>query len=387
MTNVLVLCAGKGQRFKDAGYDEPKPLIDVGGTPMVKRTTDSIRRPTSSDNLAFAVLTDDIVNHHIDDRLKEIYSPDIQIVKFTEITRGNLETAYQSVDRLITNGQWRKDEPLLILDSDNIYDGSYFWKFLDDMGRSSTVIRGHGGAEPASFGAICYFEPIDNNTHWCFVQIKGVEVFNILEKHPFALEVGGKPIVGTFAFTSADLFMDVASDVISTNIRSKGEFYMSQAMDALLESGITVYGCKVEGVKPLGTPEDLKKFLRAPLRIAIDIDDTINWAKKPDEEYGDEAPQPDVIEILQRWKKQGHYIIIHTARHMNTCNGNLGKVLASQGLTTLQWLKDNKVPYDEIWWSKPHADIFIDDKGFRHIPGDWRRTEILVDKFVRGEKI
>ena len=57
MTNVLVLCAGKGQRFNDAGYDDPKQLIDVGGTLMVNLTTDSIRTSTSCHNLPFAVLT------------------------------------------------------------------------------------------------------------------------------------------------------------------------------------------------------------------------------------------------------------------------------------------------------------------------------------------
>ena len=112
-----------------------------------------------------------------------------------------------------------------------------------------------------------------------------------------------------------------------------------------------------------GTPEDLKKFLRGPLRIAIDLDDTINYAKKLGEKYNDEALQEDVIGVLHRWKKQGHYIIIHTARHMNTCDGNLGKVLARQGLTTLQWLKDNDVPYDEIWrartFPKLPSHVFI----------------------------
>jgi capsule biosynthesis phosphatase len=392
MTNILVLCAGKGQRFKDAGYDGPKPLIDVDGVPMVKRTTDSIRRPSGTDRLAFAVLTKDVVVYDMSARLKDIYGQGIHIVEFPDLTRGNLETAYEAVSHLIGRCSWKRDEAILILDSDNMYDGSQFWVFIDTLEKSSFSISGHGGAEPGRFGVVCYFEPLDDKTHWCFVQMKGKTVYNILEKHPAALEVGGKPIVGTFYFTSAKLFMDVASDVITMNIRSKGEFYMSQAMEGLLEFDIPVYGHKVTEVVPLGTPEDLKKFLGEvwnfkQLIIAIDLDDTINHAKKPNEEYGNEKLQESVIEVLRRWKKQGHHIVIHTARHMNTCDGNLGKVLARQGLTTLQWLQDNDVPYDEIWWSKPHADIFIDDKGLRHTPGDWHKTEKLVNRFARGEKI
>ncbi len=34
--NILLLMAGKGQRFIDAKYKLPKPLIDINGTPMVE---------------------------------------------------------------------------------------------------------------------------------------------------------------------------------------------------------------------------------------------------------------------------------------------------------------------------------------------------------------
>jgi len=36
MLNIVVPMAGRGQRFVDAGYDLPKPLIPVHGVPMVK---------------------------------------------------------------------------------------------------------------------------------------------------------------------------------------------------------------------------------------------------------------------------------------------------------------------------------------------------------------
>ncbi len=32
--NILVLAAGAGRRFREAGYQEPKPLIDLFGQPM-----------------------------------------------------------------------------------------------------------------------------------------------------------------------------------------------------------------------------------------------------------------------------------------------------------------------------------------------------------------
>ena len=34
--NILIPMAGRGKRFEDAGYSFPKPLIDVGGKPMIQ---------------------------------------------------------------------------------------------------------------------------------------------------------------------------------------------------------------------------------------------------------------------------------------------------------------------------------------------------------------
>lgn len=122
------------------------------------------------------------------------------------------------------------------------------------------------------------------------------------------------------------------------------------------------------------------------MRIAIDLDDTINHGKQTGTEYGEEVLQDGAVETLRQWKKDGHYIIIHTARGMKTCENVPAKAFARQGMTTLQWLEDNEVPYDELWWSKPDADIFIDDKGFKHTPGDWQATAKAVDNLYKRRK-
>ena len=375
--NVLVLCAGRGQRFVDAGFREPKPLINVDGQLMVKRTTDSIPELSkeSHHKLAFAVLSEH-KDFGIEAELMDAYGHDIEFIWFDRVTRGNLETASWAIDKLVKSGKWEDTAPVLILDSDNAYNSN------DLMGTLADLYIQHYGKD---YGLICYFEPIDSKTHWCFAQVKSGRCVNLLEKNPAALAVGGKPMVGTFFFNSAKLFLNLASDILMMGQKTAGEFYMSQAVDLMLDYNMQVFAHQVTEVIPLGTPDYLKLFNRK-LRIAIDLDDTINHCKKPGEEYGNEKLQDGVLETLCRWKAKGYYIIIHTARHMNTCHGNLGMALARQGLTTLEWLKKNNVPYDEIWWSKPHADLFVDDKGLRH-RGDWKETEETIDRFARGEEL
>jgi len=101
------------------------------------------------------------------------------------------------------------------------------------------------------------------------------------------------------------------------------------------------------------------------MRICIDLDGVIAGFKKEGETYFDVAPIEGAIEKLNKLRENGHYIIIFTARHMKTCNGDIGKVTAKVGKTTLDWLAKHEVPFDEIYFGKPWADVYIDDNAVR----------------------
>ena len=111
------------------------------------------------------------------------------------------------------------------------------------------------------------------------------------------------------------------------------------------------------------------------MKICIDLDGVICEVRKQDQTYADVRPLPGAIERIRGLKEAGHYIIIFTARHWKTCEGNVGLILARQGLTTLEWLKRHDIPYDEIHFGKPHADVYIDDNAVRFT--DWE--EIAAD--------
>ena len=97
------------------------------------------------------------------------------------------------------------------------------------------------------------------------------------------------------------------------------------------------------------------------MRIMIDIDGTISELKKHGQDYTDLRVNPRAVEKLKELKKAGHYIILQTARHMKTCSGDQGKLMAKIGKKTLDWLEKNEIPYDEIYFGKPYADVYLDD--------------------------
>ena len=86
------------------------------------------------------------------------------------------------------------------------------------------------------------------------------------------------------------------------------------------------------------------------MRIVVDIDGTLCPIKTPEESYAELGP---------------HYIILLTSRNMASCQGNVGKVMRNVGKITLDWLEKHDIEYDEIYFGKPNAEIYIDDRAIR----------------------
>ena len=101
------------------------------------------------------------------------------------------------------------------------------------------------------------------------------------------------------------------------------------------------------------------------MRICIDLDGVICQLRRAGEQYADLQPVPGAVEKLRSLRTAGHYVIICTARHMKTCGGNVGQVVARQGAVTLNWLARHGIECDEIHFGKPQADVYLDDNAVR----------------------
>ncbi len=113
------------------------------------------------------------------------------------------------------------------------------------------------------------------------------------------------------------------------------------------------------------------------MRIVIDLDGTICPIKKQGQQYEDLLPLDGAVEKINELRKSGHYVIIQTARNMATQEGNLGKVMQNIGKVTLDWLARHKIYYDEIYFGKPNAHLYIDDRGFRFLRWDEVTSDLL----------
>ena len=98
------------------------------------------------------------------------------------------------------------------------------------------------------------------------------------------------------------------------------------------------------------------------LRICFDLDNTLVSFPKIPGDYTSVEPIQENINFLKYLKNFGHTIIIYTARRMKTFQGNQGKLSANIGKVTFDSLEKLDIPFDEIYFGKPYADYYIDDK-------------------------
>lgn len=128
------------------------------------------------------------------------------------------------------------------------------------------------------------------------------------------------------------------------------------------------------------------------MRLCIDLDGVVAELRRPGETYAELAPVPGAVEKLAALRRAGHYVILLTARHMKTCEGNVGMVVARQGLVTLAWLEEHGIEYDELHFGKPHADVYLDDNAMRfeswdEIAGDGSSFPVSHEKVVAAEVV
>jgi dTDP-glucose pyrophosphorylase len=263
---LVVPMAGLGTRFAKVAdtnpeFKKPKPFISIRGLPMVRWATGSlpfVEHPGQSVSSSFKITPKDIVfiilkEHNdvfgLEKGLKEIYSPEVNVIVIPKLTRGAAETAYQA--KIFLN----PEEDVLFSDSDHYFDGSILEKAILSQA-------------PDNAGIIPVFTPPnDGIARWSYSLLKpGTnQIIQVGEKDPELMKKGAPANIGAYYFTKAKYFLDEVEEVMEKNEVSgpsgKGEFYIAPLYQRLLNKGMKLEAAMLPEVWGLGTPEDLEYFL------------------------------------------------------------------------------------------------------------------------------
>ena len=231
MINVVIPMAGKGQRFVEAGYDKPKPMIDVCGVPMIKRVIDSLTSKHHQCNFIFIALQE-----HLDNGLEDYLKQHGTIIPLNVVTEGAACTTLMALKHI------NNDTPLVIANCDQYLE----WDFDDYI-------------DMAGFqdGSLVVFN--STNPHHSYAKVKQKQVVQVAEK----VVISDKACAGIYYFKKGSDYIDSVVMMIAKNIRTNNEFYIAPAYNELIEEGgkVNVYEVDVNKKHMLGTPYELEIFL------------------------------------------------------------------------------------------------------------------------------
>jgi len=230
--NVLIPMAGAGSRFELAGYTFPKPLIEVGGKPMIQLVVENINIDAKH---TYIVQKSHYEKYHLN-FLLNLISPECNIVQVDGITEGAACTTLLA-KKFIDN-----DEVLVVANSDQFIE----WDSNEFM---------YSMVSDNIDGGILTFEA--THPKWSYAK---------LDENGFVCEVAEKkPIskiatVGIYYWKKGSDYVKYAERMIDKNIRVHNEFYVCPVYNEAIEDGkkIKVFG--IDKMWSLGTPEDLNIF-------------------------------------------------------------------------------------------------------------------------------
>ena len=99
------------------------------------------------------------------------------------------------------------------------------------------------------------------------------------------------------------------------------------------------------------------------MHYVFDIDGTI--CTTIDGDYNNSSPITERIDKVNMLFNEGHRIIFHTARGMNTFNNDGKKAHDKYFWLTTDQLQEWGVKYHQLIMGKPSGELYVDDKGVK----------------------
>lgn len=233
---ILIPMAGEGSRFRKEGYQFPKPLIDVGGKPMIQRVVQNLDFDAEYIFLVRKEHTEKYVG--LENTLRQITNNNCKIVLVDKLTDGAACTALLAKE-LINN-----DDDLLIANSDQIieYEKKNF-ELLKSLSSVDSIVYTFNAVHPK----------------WSFVKTNSRGfVTEVAEKNP----ISNIATCGIYWYRKGSDYVKFAEQMIEKDIRVNNEFYIAPVYNELIQDNKTLIPFYVNKMYGIGTPEDLNFYLK-----------------------------------------------------------------------------------------------------------------------------
>lgn len=230
---VVMAMAGRGQRFRDAGFAIPKPLVLVDGKPMFLRALDSIEE--LSFDLHLIIRRDAVIEFNLEARIKDAYpTANVEVLDFD--TRGATESVMKVESKL------DPEAPLLILDCDLFFESPEFLELVNQ------------GREMPYDGLLLTFT--SNDPRYSYVMSTLGIATQVKEK----IVISENALIGAYYWKVTSDFIKVAREILLIGITStEKELYISSTYQKGIERGL-IFKVLEGRFASFGTPEELAHY-------------------------------------------------------------------------------------------------------------------------------
>lgn len=234
---MIITMAGEGSRFRRAGYNVPKFMIEAKGKTLFDWSMESLLGYNEFvDKYIFIARKEDNCKEFVMKNCKKYGINNIEFVELEKITDGQATTC------MLALPYCSEENPILIYNIDT-YVESNILKFSDISGD----------------GYIPCFSAEGN--HWSFVKLdNNGRAIEVREK----VRISDNCTLGAYYFKSAQLYSDLYKEYYNSDRNMEfNEKYIAPLYNLMIERGmdVRISNVKSNKVHVLGTPEELEIFI------------------------------------------------------------------------------------------------------------------------------
>lgn len=214
MLNIVLAMAGSSQFFSKEDFPFPKPLIEIGGMPMIEAVVRNLMTINRDKRFIFILNEDDCRSFHLDKILRLISGGDSEILILNQLAQGAACSVLMSIDHI------NNDDSLLIVNSDQLFETDLNI-LLDDLADYDA-------------GVACF-----QNIHprWSYVRLdENNLVVEAAEKSP----ISRNAIAGFYYFAKGAAFVEAAMEMIATGKSHNDIYYVSPVYNELVLKGARI---------------------------------------------------------------------------------------------------------------------------------------------------
>ncbi len=308
---IIIPMTGIGKRFIDAGYETPKPLIEVDGKPMIEHVIGLFPGETQ-----FIFICN---SHHLQHtalrNVLQRLAPTGKIVEIPPHKKGPVYAVTQASSLI------KDDEEVIV----NYCDFGTYWDYADFLQHTRNrqadgAVVAYRGFHPHMLGKINY----------AFMREKEQWMLEIREKQPFTNQrMNEYASNGTYYFRYGAYVKKYFKQLISEDINLQGEYYVSLVYNLMVQDGLKVSIYKIQHMQQWGTPGELEEYkewsayfssLVAPKKMGKVYDAVklipLAGRGKRFQEAGYHIPKPLLY-------VSGKPMIVQAAQALPACNKNI----------------------------------------------------------------